>query len=472
MPNESAFSKSLLAAAISAAFPSVAYSQAAARVDFAAGNVTATSADGRSRPLAKGAEVRVGETVSTQNGRAQMRFTDGAFVSLQPQTDFKIDSYVFDGRGSQNESAFMSLIRGGLRTVTGLIGRTNRDGYRLQTSTATVGIRGTAFSVIYDLAGSVTMFVADGVIAVTNQTGTTLVPGGQSVNIAGPNSPPQTSNELPYLPPEGSGNTGLAGPQNPTQDGGLPPIALLTGTIPNAPLATVTRVDSPSAVDTVSATLNGFGGLQSFTTASQVEGPCCAGFAASVNPTTSTVNSGSSRIAVAGNDGVIAWGRWIGGTDSTGRNLAPYPNGYGPLHYVVGLPVTNMPTTGSATYDAIGATASCNGGCTTAAVTGSTLAVDFGALNGSYALKMNIDGSANNFTGDLSINGTKFNTASGSVNGQGFFAGPGASRAGMAYSISSYQGLNGVVAYKQTGTSPNGLGLGGGYVAASGLRLR
>ena len=238
MPNESAFSKSLLAAAISAAFPSVAYSQAAARVDFAAGNVTATSADGRSRPLAKGAEVRVGETVSTQNGRAQMRFTDGAFVSLQPQTDFKIDSYVFDGRGSQNESAFMSLIRGGLRTVTGLIGRTNRDGYRLQTSTATVGIRGTAFSIIYDLAGSVTMFVADGVIAVTNQTGTTLVPGGQSVNVSGPNSPPQTSDELPYLPPEGSGNTGLAGPQNPTQDGGLPPIALLTGTIANAPLAT------------------------------------------------------------------------------------------------------------------------------------------------------------------------------------------------------------------------------------------
>ena len=103
MPNE--FPKSLLAAALSAAFPAVGHAQTAARVDFASGNVTASTADGRSRQLARGADVMVGETVNTQEGRAQMRFTDGAYVSLQPQTQFRIDSYVFEGRGTPKESA-------------------------------------------------------------------------------------------------------------------------------------------------------------------------------------------------------------------------------------------------------------------------------------------------------------------------------------------------------------------------------
>ena len=139
MPNDSAFPKSLMAAALSAAFPGIAVAQTAARIDFATGNVTASTADGRSRALTRGSDLQVGETVNTQQGRAQMRFTDGAFVSLQPQTEFKIENYVFEGRGSPKESAVMNLLKGGMRTITGLIGRTNRDGYRLQTATATVG---------------------------------------------------------------------------------------------------------------------------------------------------------------------------------------------------------------------------------------------------------------------------------------------------------------------------------------------
>ena len=139
MPNE--FPKSLLALALSAAFPAVSQAQTAARIDFVSGGVTASTADGRSRPLARGADVMVGETISTQEGRAQMRFSDGALVSLQPQTQFRVDNYVFEGRGTQQESAVMSLLRGGLRTITGLVGKTNRNGYRLQTATATVGPR-------------------------------------------------------------------------------------------------------------------------------------------------------------------------------------------------------------------------------------------------------------------------------------------------------------------------------------------
>ena len=450
MPNESVFPKSIMAAALSAAFPGLATAQTAARVDFATGNVTATSPDGRSRALARGADVQVGETISTQQGRAQMRFTDGAFVSLQPQTDFKIDNYVFDGRGSANESAVMSLLKGGMRTITGLIGRTNREGYRLQTSTATVGIRGTGYSVSYDAGGSVTIFVAEGATTVTNQTGTTVVPSGNSTRVSSQNSPPETSNEKPFLPPPGSGNTNVAGPQNATQDAQaqLPAAALLTGTIVNDDpnLANFAYSNSSWGVDAVAAQpaiLNAQGILTSVS-GSNFEG---------------TLGSGSAQLSLAGNDGVIAWGRWIGGSTSNGPNL----DSSGPFHWVVGLPVTALPTTGTASYTALGGTASCASGCSSAAVTGSSMTVTFGSshMSGNFTLGVNIDGTPNNFSGGLfgysSTAKFSMNSSGGglSMYGYGFFAGPAASRAGMAYEVygSMFEGpsvqVNGVVAYKK-----------------------
>lgn len=437
MPNE--FPKSLLAAALSAAFPAVGNAQTAARVDFASGNVTASTADGRSRQLARGADVMVGETVNTQDGRAQMRFTDGAYVSLQPQTQFRIDNYVFEGRGTPKESAVMSLLRGGFRTITGLVGRTNRDGYRLQTSTATVGIRGTEFNVAYDAAGSVTMFVAGGAIAVTNGSGTTEVPGGQSVIVTSNNSAPQTTSEKPFLPPDGTTPTQVTLPQNPIQDANPFIQPVLSGTVVEAPIATsYTAFGNSDSFVTSSATLNAAGALTSFTT--NVEG-------------VTTISNGSSVPQSAGNDGVIAWGRWVGGQDSQGNNFASG----GPFHYVVGLPVTNMPTTGTASYDIIGATASCNFSCGQTAVTASTLSVNFGTSGGTFTMGMLIGGAPMNGGGSLSLSGTTFN-ASGSIAGNsmfgsGFFAGPAASRAGMAYNV-NYEGygggnIAGVMAYKK-----------------------
>jgi hypothetical protein len=447
-----------MAAALSAAFPGLAAAQTAARVDFATGNVTASTPDGRSRTLTRGSDVQVGETISTQQGRAQMRFTDGAFVSLQPQTDFKIDNYVFDGRGSQNESAVMSLLKGGMRTITGLIGRTNRDGYRLQTATATVGIRGTGYSVTYDAGGSVTIFVAEGSTSITNQTGTTVLPGGRSATIGSQNSPPSTTDEKPFLPPSGSGNTNVTGPQNPTQDAQsqLPETALLTGTIVNddsnrANFAYSNSSKGVGAVAAQPATLNAQGILTSVS-ASSFEG---------------TLGSGSAQLSLAGNDGVIAWGRWIGGSTTNGPNL----DSSGPFHWVVGVPATNMPTSGSATYSPLGSTASCYSGCSTATVTSSLMTVNFGisgVTGGSLTTSMNITGTPIGTLSPTFINyiSPSYGSSSGfysgpccggSLNmyGEGFVAGPGASRAGLGYQVSGTLGegpstdIRGVVAYKK-----------------------
>ena len=443
MPNE--FPKSLLAAALAAAYPAVGHAQTAARVDFASGNVTASTADGRSRQLARGADVQVGETVNTQDGRAQMRFTDGAYVSLQPQTQFRIDSYVFEGRGTPKESAVMSLLRGGMRTITGLVGRTNREGYRLQTTTATVGIRGTEFNVAYDTSGSVTMFVAGGTIAVTNGSGTTEVPGGHSVIVTSNSSAPQTTNEKPFLPPDGTTPHHVTLPQNPIQDANPFVQAILSGVDVGAPVAVVyTQGPSPTSLISDSATLNSSGALTAYSYTTNNEGPVVT-----------NVTNGSALPQSAGNDGVIAWGRWVDGTDNQGNNLA----GGRPLHYVVGLPVTNMPTTGTASYDIIGATAACNFNCGQTAVTSSTLAVNFGAANGTFTMGMLIGGAPMSGGGNLTFrSGTLFDAngsiAGNSMYGAGFFAGPAASRAGMAYNV-NYEGyggggnISGVMAYKK-----------------------
>jgi hypothetical protein len=91
-------------------------------VDFAIGSVTVTGTDGRARPAARGQELQSGDRIVTTNGRAQIRFTDGAFVSLQPNTDFAIRDYRYEGKAPITASEACSACSGA-RTVTGAIGR-------------------------------------------------------------------------------------------------------------------------------------------------------------------------------------------------------------------------------------------------------------------------------------------------------------------------------------------------------------
>jgi len=59
---------------------------------------------------------------------------------------FHIEAFSYDKKANQ-ENAALSLIKGGVRVVTGLIGRVNHDKYRFRVAGATIGIRGTGFDV-------------------------------------------------------------------------------------------------------------------------------------------------------------------------------------------------------------------------------------------------------------------------------------------------------------------------------------
>lgn len=96
------------------------------------------------QPLLRGDALRAGDTLITgEDGRVQVRFADGALITLQPNSRFRIDEYRFDANGQRS---FFSLLKGALRTSTGAIGKRSYDDWRLRTPTATVGVRGTEFT--------------------------------------------------------------------------------------------------------------------------------------------------------------------------------------------------------------------------------------------------------------------------------------------------------------------------------------
>ena len=125
------------------ALPATAASQAG-KVVYAFGQVEAVSSGGATRALSRGDVFGPGDTVTTRRGRAQLRFTDGGFAALQPNTEYRIEDYHYAGKPDGKERSFLNLVRGSVRLVTGIIGRSNRQNFRLRTAVATIGIRGTS----------------------------------------------------------------------------------------------------------------------------------------------------------------------------------------------------------------------------------------------------------------------------------------------------------------------------------------
>jgi FecR-like protein len=180
-------------------FSSSVLAAPAARVEFAVGNVSAAASDGRVRALVKGVAVEEGDTVNTNEGRVQLRFTDEGFVSLHPRTVFRVDQYRWSGVKDGSERSFFSLIEGGLRTITGRLAKYNRKAYRMSTVVATLGIRGTEYTM--QLNGGLSGNVAEGEIEVCNAGGCLAVAAGQSYYVPDASTKPIFSNKQTDLPP-------------------------------------------------------------------------------------------------------------------------------------------------------------------------------------------------------------------------------------------------------------------------------
>ncbi len=121
-------------------------SKVVGRVALLRGKGSATGNDNKTRYLTTGAAVYQLDTLETGiNSFAVIAFTDKSRVTMSPATVFKVEEYRFKPAKPKENNGFMRFIRGGLRLVTGLIGKLNRSSYRVATPTATIGIRGTGF---------------------------------------------------------------------------------------------------------------------------------------------------------------------------------------------------------------------------------------------------------------------------------------------------------------------------------------
>lgn len=125
-----------------------AWAAPAGTVTHISGTLAAMKADGSSRVLAVKSIVESGDTLSTEKDTyVRIKFTDGGEVVLRPNSVFKVDSYGYDENKPKEDGFFVSLMKGGARFVSGLIGKRNQDAYALKTAGATIGIRGTDYGV-------------------------------------------------------------------------------------------------------------------------------------------------------------------------------------------------------------------------------------------------------------------------------------------------------------------------------------
>jgi hypothetical protein len=209
LQNRFRLSRQMISAGLCLCFAASAAATEAARVLYANGEVSVTKPDGSSLKLTKGDAVAVGSTLVVGRGKLQVRFVDGALMSFQPNTRFEIQAYQFKSGDASGAKAETRLVEGGLRTLTGAIAKVNRNAYRMETQSGTIGIRGTQFST----DGQVTTLYEGAVIkrpdsGAPNQRDQIIFAGFSSVGGGALN--PASQNNLPAFNP--SNNMPHSGP--------------------------------------------------------------------------------------------------------------------------------------------------------------------------------------------------------------------------------------------------------------------
>lgn len=159
---------------------------AAATTQAISGEVLMAPAKGDYGSLAFGQRVESGATIKTAaSGRVVLRFDDGQMVSIAESSLFVINDYKFNAHKPEESNFFVTLLKGGMRAVTGVIGETNKSNVTIKTPVATMGIRGTDFQLYFD--NKLYINVLQGAVSATNDGGTAIFdaksqPTGQVIN--------------------------------------------------------------------------------------------------------------------------------------------------------------------------------------------------------------------------------------------------------------------------------------------------
>ena len=439
---------SLLVLALTGIYPVVASAATSAGVvQFIAGDVNVRRTDGQSTPLVKGNDLESGQAIVTgATGRAQVRFSDGGLVSLQPNTEFKIASYV-DKADPQQDRFLVDLLRGSMRAITGLIGKRNKNNYRVTTTTATIGIRGSGFTAGYNPDGSLNVAAEKDAIEVCS--------GGVCVGlVAGESATVRSSNEAPVrtrnrasipTPPlaqevETIGNqTNADGSSSLIAIPGSAPAAFVDRTFNDIKVVAVTTYVVPTYSELISSqgpTATSFRNNKLLKLTD--ESPNTKVWAESGIPQPITNFNSIGNVT---DPDFVGWGMWTNGTKLYQQTTKQFNN----FHYVAGRPTTasdllTFVNLGSNIYNytLIGSTAPTRNG-----VAGNLFSASFTVTtqqNSAYGFILDIYTSFGNHNMFRTGNTTSsFSDVSGEVTGS--FFGSGASKAGMTYGFDNGAGI-------------------------------
>lgn len=164
--------------------PAIATETGFATVLRVSGTVTATSADATAvRTLRPDDAIYAGERIQAKSGAEALLLTaDAGYVAVRPSAAFVVER--FSAEKKPTDHVTLRILQGGLRLVTGWIGKLNPKEVRVITATSTIGIRGTDHE---------PYFITDALALVLKQTagtydkvnsgGTALETGGNSVDV-------------------------------------------------------------------------------------------------------------------------------------------------------------------------------------------------------------------------------------------------------------------------------------------------
>ena len=467
----------------------------AGRVIFTSGDVIVRDAKGVEKPAVTGMLLDQGDTVLTRTGMAQVHFLDGGQVSLVRNTVFRIDQFRYVGK-VDGEKSFFSLVRGGLRAISGVIGHRNPGSYKMETPVATIGIRGTEYQLILCESNckepdGLYIHTGEGKISVKNAFGEIDLAKGQSGYVASATTPPRETTTTPGVT---AAPTGASAPPVVTKQGEFQPGAIVSSN----GLGTVTPLTNAGLGLAGSGTITGFGvtgtmdgagaGAANFNNVLSTTFPVGNGVGAyfSGNQVTGWVVWSNGQYASlmlgtpqnAGSLGNLYWGRWTNTSITafaalsqiSGSSSISLPASSS-IHYILGTSVPTIPGAGTATYSFAGGTPSTDpSGFVGSGVTSGTLTAyfNYNEVQANFNVNHGASYNVNAYTFMNSNNRASFSSNNGgsvNINGnftpsskvEGFFAGTNSptapSTAGLTYNLKpggalGTSGIVGVAAFQ------------------------
>lgn len=140
-------------------------------------------------PVKSGMQMMVGDRVqSGADGRMQLLLADQSVFTIGPNSDLLLDEFVFEaseGEPARGSSRLSATVTGGLLYyVSGKVAKEDPDSVTIKTSSAILGVRGTALFVIDDPeAADGTQFI--GLLGPGDQNNGNLAEGGMTVTSGG-----------------------------------------------------------------------------------------------------------------------------------------------------------------------------------------------------------------------------------------------------------------------------------------------